>query len=164
MSIRSSSRPGIVSWPVLAVQMNRTRERSKRMVEVVVAKGRMLLRVEHLEHRGRRVAAEVGAHLVDLVDQEDGVRGLRVPDRADDRPRHGADSRRWPRISASSRTPPDEMRAKVRPSARAIDCPSDVFPTPGSPEQAEIRPERSFFSFGTARCSTIRSFTQSRSK
>ena len=46
----------------------------ERQVEVVVAEGRVLGRVEHLEHRAGRVAAEVGAHLVDLVDHEDGVR------------------------------------------------------------------------------------------
>src|SRR5207302_947995 len=41
----------------------------------------------------RRIAAEVGAHLVDLVDQEHRVQRLGVADRADDRPRHGADVR-----------------------------------------------------------------------
>ena len=45
----------------------------ERQVEVVVAEGVVLRRVEHLEHRARRVAAEVGAHLVDLVDHEDRV-------------------------------------------------------------------------------------------
>ena len=53
----------------------------------------MLLGVEHLEHRRGRIAAEVGAHLVDLVDQEDGIRRLGVADRADDRAGHGADVR-----------------------------------------------------------------------
>ena len=45
----------------------------ERQVEVVVAEGGVLLGVEHLEHRARRVAAEVGAHLVDLVDHQDRV-------------------------------------------------------------------------------------------
>ena len=71
--------------------------------------------------------------------------------------------RRWPRISDSSRTPPTEMRANLRPSAWAIDCPSDVLPTPGGPTKQRIGPLRSFFSFETARYSTIRSFTFSRS-
>ena len=48
--------------------------------------------------------------------------------------------RRWPRISASSRTPPSEMRMNSRPSERAIDLPSDVLPTPGGPGEAEDRP------------------------
>ena len=57
----------------------------------MVAEARVLLGVEHLEHRRGRVAAEVGTHLVDLVDQEDGVRRLGVADRAHDRAGHGAD-------------------------------------------------------------------------
>ena len=72
--------------------------------------------------------------------------------------------RRWPRISDSSRTPPTEMRANFRPRARAIDLPSEVLPTPGGPTKQRIGPERSFFSFETARYSMIRSFTLSRSK
>ena len=52
--------------------------------------------------------------------------------------------RRWPRISASSRTPPTERRANLRPSARAIDWPSDVLPTPGGPTKQRIWPEVSF--------------------
>ena len=73
--------------------------------------------------------------------------------------------RRWPRISASSRTPPTEMRTNLRPSVRAIEWPSDVLPTPGGPTKQRIGPERSpSFSFETARYSRIRSFTLSRSK
>ena len=60
-------------------------------VEVVVAEGVVLGRVEDLEHRAGRIAAEVGAHLVDLVDHEDGVAGAGVAERADDRARHRAD-------------------------------------------------------------------------
>ena len=72
--------------------------------------------------------------------------------------------RRWPRISASSRTPPTEMRTNLRPSVRAIDWPSEVLPTPGGPTKQRIGPETSPFSFETARYSTIRSLTFSRSK
>ena len=46
-------------------------------VEVVVAERVVLRRVEHLEQRGRRVAAPVGADLVDLVEQDDRVHRLR---------------------------------------------------------------------------------------
>ena len=46
--------------------------------------------------------------------------------------------RRWPRISASSRTPPTLMRSNLRPSARAIERPSDVLPTPGGPTKQRI--------------------------
>ena len=53
----------------------------------------MLLGVEHLEHRARWIAAEIGAHLVDLVDQEDRVLGLCVAEGADDRSGHSSDVR-----------------------------------------------------------------------
>ena len=81
----------VSSW--FAVQMNRTFERSNGQVEVVVAEVAVLLGVEHLEHRARRVAAEVGAHLVDLVDQQHRVLRLGVAQRADDRAGHRADVR-----------------------------------------------------------------------
>ena len=57
----------------------------------MIAERGVLLRVEHLEHRARRVAAEVGTHLVDLVDHQHRVVRLGVAQRADDRPRHRAD-------------------------------------------------------------------------
>src|SRR5512146_3139204 len=56
------------------------------------------------------------------------------------------------------------MRTNFRPSAFAIDCPSEVLPTPGGPTKQRIWPEISRRSFATARCSTMRSFTLSRSK
>src|SRR5882724_10063194 len=40
-------------------------------VQVVVVEGAVLLGIEHLQQRRRRVAAEVGGHLVHLVEQED---------------------------------------------------------------------------------------------
>ena len=42
-------------------------------VEVMVAERRVLLGVEDFQQRGRGVAAEVGAELVDLVEHEDRV-------------------------------------------------------------------------------------------
>ena len=65
--------------------------------------------------------------------------------------------RRWPRISASSRMPPSEMRWNFRPSARAIDRPSDVLPTPGGPTKQRIGSLPSGRIFFTARYSRIRS-------
>ena len=50
--------------------------------------------------------------------------------------------RRWPRISASSRTPPSDMRTNSRPVARAIDSPIEVLPVPGGPISVRIAPER----------------------
>ena len=50
--------------------------------------------------------------------------------------------RRWPRISASSRTPPSDMRTNLRPVARAIDSPIEVLPVPGGPISVRMAPER----------------------
>ena len=47
--------------------------------------------------------------------------------------------RRWPRISASSCTPPRLVRTNFRPSARAMLCPSEVLPTPGRSDEAQDR-------------------------
>src|ERR1700674_17062 len=46
--------------------------------------------------------------------------------------------RRCPRISASSRMPPSDMRTNFLSNARAIDLPSEVFPTPGGPTKHRI--------------------------
>ena len=62
-------------------------------VEVVVAERRVLSRVEHLEQGRRRVAAPVGADLVDLVEQDHRVHRLRVAERAHEPAREGADVR-----------------------------------------------------------------------
>ena len=77
--------------------------------------------------------------------------------------------RRWPRISASSRMPPSDMRTNSRLSARATDSPIDVLPVPGGPISVRIAPlflsfgmPRSWRSLRTARYSTMRSLTSSR--
>ena len=77
--------------------------------------------------------------------------------------------RRWPRISASSRTPPSDIRTNSRPVARAIDSPIEVLPVPGGPISVRIAPERlssamprSVRSLRTARYSVMRSLTSSR--
>ncbi len=79
--------------------------------------------------------------------------------------------RRWPRISASSRTPPSATRTNDRPIAFATDSPSEVLPTPGGPTSASTAPPRrppiwprpcSARRLRTARYSTIRSFTSAR--
>ena len=76
ISMRSRSGPGMVS-SMLAVQMNITLREVEGQVEVVVAEGVVLLRVEHLEHGAGGVAPPVGAHLVDLVDHEHRVVAFR---------------------------------------------------------------------------------------
>ena len=150
---------------VFAVQMKSTRDRSNEEVEVVVAEARVLLRVEHLEHRGGRVAAEVGSHLVDLVDQEDGIARLGVAEGPDDGAGHRAD-----------------VGAPVAADLRLVSDTADRDPRECAPEGAGDRmPEQhlfnflrvfvalrlgiltSTFSFGNCRYSTIRSFTFSRS-
>ena len=60
-------------------------------LEIVVVEGVVLLGIEHLEQRRRRIAAEIGAHLVDLVEQEQRIRGLRLAHRLDDLAGHRAD-------------------------------------------------------------------------
>ena len=58
-------------------------------VEVMVAEGRVLLGVEDLQERGRGVAAEVGAELVDLVEHEDRVVRRGLANALDDPAGHG---------------------------------------------------------------------------
>src|SRR5262244_2431153 len=70
--------------------------------------------------------------------------------------------RRCPRISASSRTPPSEMRTNSRPIARAIERPSDVLPTPGGPTKQRIGPRESPRSLRTPRNSRMRSLMSRR--
>ena len=73
--------------------------------------------------------------------------------------------RRWPRISASSRTPPRLICTNLRPTARAMPFTMLVLPTPGGPTKHRIGPRMLpswvFISFirRTARYSITRSFT-----
>src|SRR5215475_7536174 len=60
-------------------------------LEVMVVEGVVLLGIEHFEQRRRRVAAEIRAHLVDLVEQEQWVRRLRLAHRLDDLAGHRTD-------------------------------------------------------------------------
>ena len=60
-------------------------------LEIVIVEGVVLLGIEHLEQSRGRIAAEIGAHLVDLVEQEQRVRGLGLAHRLDDLAGHRAD-------------------------------------------------------------------------
>ncbi len=60
-------------------------------VEVVILEGGVLFRVEHLEQRRRRVAAEVHRHLLDFVEQEDRVDRAGLLHHLDDLAGEGAD-------------------------------------------------------------------------
>ena len=79
-----SRNAGWMGSSTFAVAMNITRERSYGTREVVVAEREVLLGVEHLEQRRRRIAAVVGADLVDLVEHEHRVRGAGLVDALDD--------------------------------------------------------------------------------
>ena len=60
-------------------------------LQVMVGEGRVLFRIQHLEQGRGRVAPPVGAHLLDLVEQEEGVGGLGLLHRLDDLAGHRAD-------------------------------------------------------------------------
>ena len=109
----------------------------------MVAEGVVLGGVEHLEHRRGGVAAEVGAHLVDLVDHEDGVAGAGVAQGADDRPRHRADV--GAAVAAdlglvANAADRDALElASQRPGDRAAEA---RLADPGRADEAEDRPRR----------------------
>jgi hypothetical protein len=65
----------------------------ERYVEVVIAKRVVLFRVEDLEERRRGIAAEVGAQLVDFVEDEDRILRFRAPKALDDLPRQRSNVR-----------------------------------------------------------------------
>ena len=88
--MRSRSAGGIGS-STLAVVRNSTSDRSNGHVQVVIAERVVLLGIEHFEQRRRRVAAEVGAELVDLVEDEDRVLRLGAAQPLDDLPGQRAD-------------------------------------------------------------------------
>ena len=54
----------------------------ERHVQVVIAELAVLLRVEHFQQRRRRIAAEVAAELVHLVQHEDRVAALGAAQRS----------------------------------------------------------------------------------
>ena len=71
---------------------------------------------------------------------------------------------RWPRMSASSRTPPRLSRASLRLRALATLMAMEVLPTPGGPTRQRICPRPSGFICRTAMVSRMRRFTFSRPK
>lgn len=60
-------------------------------LEVVIDEGRVLLGIEHFEHGRSRITTEILTHLVDFIEQNERVRGLRLLQCLDDLARHGAD-------------------------------------------------------------------------
>jgi len=63
----------------------------ERHIQVMIGKRIVLLRIQHLEQRRGRIAAEITAELVDLVEHEHGVVGLRAPQALNDAARQSAD-------------------------------------------------------------------------
>src|SRR5581483_10275247 len=112
----------------------------ERHVEVVVLEGIVLLRIEHLEERGCRIAAEIHAELVDLVEHEERVVRARVLDVLDDPAGEGADVR--PPVTTdlglvpnAAEREPDELpthRARDRAAERRL-------PDAGRSDEAEDR-------------------------
>ena len=84
-------------------------------LQIVIIEGRVLLRIEHLEQRRRRIATKIHAHLVDLVEQEERIGSLGLAHRLDDLARHRAD------IGAA-------MAADLRLVAHAAERHADEFP------------------------------------
>ncbi len=75
----------------LAVAMKNTADRSNGDVQIVIAELRVLLRIEHLEQRRGRIAAEICAELVDLVEHEDRIARARLLQPLQDAARQRAD-------------------------------------------------------------------------
>ena len=101
----------------------------ERDAEIVVAEGRVLLRVEHLEQRRRRIAVEADAELVDLVEHQHRVAGAGLADRLDDVARQRADvgaavapDLRLVVDAAEAKTRELARRWRARCSARARSC------------------------------------------
>ena len=57
----------------------------------MIGERRVLLGIEHLEQRARGIALEAPRELVDLVEHEHGIIGVRALDALDDPARHRAD-------------------------------------------------------------------------
>jgi hypothetical protein len=153
-SMRSRSGPDVE-------RVRRRHEHHVRQVvvdlEVMVVEGVFCSGSRTSRRRRRRIAAEVHAHLVDLVEQDERVRCLGLAHRLDDLAGHRADI--GPPVTADLglvATPPSDMRTNSRPVARAIDLPSEVLPTPGGPTRQRIGPVSLFARCCTARYSTIR--------
>ena len=73
--------------------MNSTFDKIERHIQIVIAERRVLLRIEHFHQRRRRIAPEIAAELVDLVQHQDGVHRLGPANSLDDLPRQRADVR-----------------------------------------------------------------------
>ena len=100
----------------------------------------VLRRVEHLQQRGRRVAAPVGADLVDLVEQDHRVHRSGVAERAHEPPRQSADVGAAVAADLSLVTYAAERHAHELPVERARDRLADRgLAGSGRPDQRQDR-------------------------
>ncbi len=115
----------------------------ERHVEVMVAEGEVLLRVEDFEQRGGGVAAEVRAELVNLVEHEDGVVGFGLADSLDDAAGERADVGAAVAADLGLVADAAEGDADEFPAERARDgAPERGLAGAGRPDEAEDRPVR----------------------
>ena len=94
----------------------------KGQLHIVIAEGVVLLGIQHFQHGGRRVTAEIPAHLVDLVKQEHRIAGTRLFHPGDDPSGDGTDI--GPAMAADLRLIPDAAKADLDklPANRLGDC------------------------------------------
>src|SRR5262245_31714086 len=118
----------------------------ERRVQVIVAEREVLFGVEHFQQRGRRVAAKIGADLVDLVEHDQRVVRPGLLNRLDDSSGHRADV--GPAVAAyfslvvnATKTQPDEF-AIERPRDRTAET---GFAHARGPDQTENRTLRLLF-------------------
>ena len=106
----------------------------------MIDEGVILLRVEHFEHRRRRVAPEVRAHLVDLIEQDHRVHRARLLDRVDDPAGERADIGAPVPANVRLVTHAAERDAHEGPIHRAGDrTPERGLADAGRPDEAEDR-------------------------
>ena len=81
-------------------------------LQEVVPEGVVLLAVQHLQQGRRGVPTVVAAHLVDLVQQQQGIHAAALADGVDDPARHGPYV--GPAVAADVRLVPDAAQAQPR--------------------------------------------------
>ncbi len=81
--MRSRSGPGMLS-STFAVRDEHDARQVERHAEIIVAEGRVLLRVEHFQQRRGRIALDAAAELVDLVEHHHAVAAAGAADALQD--------------------------------------------------------------------------------
>ena len=150
--------------------MNSTLDRSNVDLEVVIAERVVLRRIENLEKGGGWIALKPRADLVDLVQHEHGVHRARLLQGLDDASRNRPDvgapvPTDFSLVAHASQRDPHELPVHGPGDGLAERCLADA----RGPTKHRIGPLRDSdplrraFNFWTARYSTMRSLTLSRS-